>query len=157
LLLPLMVVAGAMGGMLWAAIPALLRTRFNANEILVSLMLVYISQLGVSWLVHGPWRDPEGFNFPQTKMFDDGALLPMLVEGTRLNAAFLFALVALLACYVFMSRSFIGFQMQVSGEAEAASRYAGFSTRRMIWIGMLAGGGMSASRAWARWPDRWAS
>ena len=143
LLLPLMVVAGALGGMLWAAIPALLRTRFNANEILVSLMLVYIAQLGVSWLVHGPWRDPEGFNFPQTKMFDDAALLPLLVEGTRLNAAFLFALVALLGCYVFMSHSFLGFQMQVSGEAEAASRYAGFSTRRMIWIGMLAGGGMS--------------
>ena len=86
-LLPAMVVAGAIGGALWAAIPALLRTRFNANEILVSLMLVYIAQLAVSWLVHGPWKDPEGFNFPQTRMFHDAALLPMLVEGTRLNAA----------------------------------------------------------------------
>lgn len=143
LLLPAMVVAGALGGALWAAIPALLRTRFNANEILVSLMLVYIAQLGVSWLVHGPWIDPDGFNFPQTRMFHDAALLPILVEGTRLNAAFLIALGALLACYVFMSRSFLGFQMQVAGEAEAASRYAGFSTRRMIWIGMLGGGGMA--------------
>jgi simple sugar transport system permease protein len=143
LLLPLMVLAGGLGGMAWAAIPALLRTRFNANEILTSLMLVYIAQLGVSWLVHGPWRDPEGFNFPQTRMFADSALLPVLVDGTRLNAAFGMALTALLVAYVFMSRSFIGFQMEVAGEAEAASRYAGFSTRRMIWIGLLTGGGMA--------------
>ena len=140
-LLPAMVAAGAIGGALWAAIPALLRTRFNANEILVSLMLVYIAQLAISWLVHGPWKDPEGFNFPQTRMFHDAAVLPLLVEGTRLNAAFGIAIGVLIAGYVFMNRSFLGYQMQVAGEAEAASRYAGFSARRMVWIGMLAGGG----------------
>ena len=143
LLLPMMVVAGALGGALWAAIPALLKTRFNANEILVSLMLVYIAQLVVSWLVHGPWKDPAGFNFPQTKMFADSALLPMLIEGTRLNAAFVIALGALLAGYVFMNRSFMGFQMQVAGQAEAAARYAGFSASRTIWTGLLAGGAMA--------------
>ncbi len=97
-------------------IPALLRTKFNANEILVSLMLVYIAQLGVSWLVHGPWKDPEGFNFPQTKMFHDAALLPILVEGTRLNVgvpgrARARSPRATCSC----NRSFIGFQMQVAG------------------------------------------
>jgi simple sugar transport system permease protein len=143
LLLPAMVVAGAIGGALWASIPAFLRTRFNANEILVSLMLVYIAQLGVSWLVHGPWKDPDGFNFPQTKMFHDAALLPILVEGTRLNAAFLVAIAVLLAGHVFMHRSFMGFEMRVAGEAEAAARYAGFSTKRTIWTGMLAGGAMA--------------
>ena len=143
LLLPLMIVAGAIGGALWASIAALLKTRFNANEILVSLMLVYIAQLTVSWLVHGPWKDPEGFNFPQTKMFHDAAILPILVEGTRLNAAFLVALGILLAGYVFMHRSFMGFQMQVAGQAEAAARYAGFSAKRTIWTGLLAGGAMA--------------
>jgi simple sugar transport system permease protein len=143
LLLPAMVVAGAIGGALWAAIPALLKTRFNANEILVSLMLVYIAQLVVSWLVHGPWKDPAGFNFPQTRMFGDSALLPILIEGTRLNAAFLIALGALLAGYVFMHRSFMGFQMQVAGQAEAAARYAGFSASRTVWTGLLAGGAMA--------------
>jgi general nucleoside transport system permease protein len=140
LLLPSMVVAGAVGGALWAAIPALLKTRFNANEILVSLMLVYIAQLIVSWLVHGPWKDPAGFNFPQTRMFSDSALLPMLIEGTRLNAAFAIALGALLAGHVFMNRSFMGFRMQVAGQAEGAARYAGFSASRTIWTGLLAGG-----------------
>jgi simple sugar transport system permease protein len=82
----LMVIAGAIGGMLWAAIPAFLKTRFNTNEILVSLMLVYVSQLLVSWLVHGPMMDPDGFNFPQSAMFADSALLPLLFDdGSRVN------------------------------------------------------------------------
>lgn len=142
-LLPAMIVAGALGGMLWAAIPAFLRTRFNANEILTSLMLVYIAELMVSWLVHGPWKDPDGFNFPQTRLFQAKALLPILVPGTRVNAALFIAIAALIAGWVFMNRSFMGYQMKVAGQAEHASRYAGFSAKRSVWLGMLAGGGMA--------------
>ena len=83
LLLPLMLVAGTLGGMAWAAIPALLRNRFHTNEILVSLMLVYVAKLLLSWLVNGPWRDPQGYNFPQSPMFHDAAILPLLVKGVR--------------------------------------------------------------------------
>jgi ABC-type uncharacterized transport system permease subunit len=139
----LMVIAGAIGGMLWAMIPAFLKTRFNTNEILVSLMLVYVAQLLVSWLVHGPMMDPDGFNFPQSRLFEESALLPILVEGTRLNLAFGLAVGALLVGYIFMYRSFAGFQMQVAGYAPNAARYAGFSAKRMIWIGLLSGGGMA--------------
>jgi simple sugar transport system permease protein len=142
-ILILMVIAGAIGGMLWAAIPAFLKIHFNTNEILVSLMLVYVAQLLVSWLVHGPMMDPDGFNFPQSRLFDDSALLPILWEGTRLNLAFGFALSALLVGYIFMFRSFAGFQMQVAGYAKDAARYAGFSAKRMIWIGLLSGGAMA--------------
>ena len=142
-ILVLMVIAGAIGGMLWAAIPALLKTRFNTNEILVSLMLVYVAQLLVSWLVHGPMMDPDGFNFPQSRLFEESALLPIMIEGTRLNLAFSFGIAALLIGYVFMYRSFAGFQMQVAGFAKNAARYAGFSARRMIWTGLLCGGGMA--------------
>ena len=140
LLLPAMIVAGALGGAAWAAIPALLRTRFNANEILVSLMLVYVAQLFVSWLVFGPWKDPDGFNFPQTKMFGDAALMPVLLEGTRLHLGFALAIAVLVAGYAFMNRSFAGFRMRVAGEAPDAARYAGFSAQRMIWVGLLLGG-----------------
>ena len=140
LLLPAMFVAGALGGMLWAAIPAWLRTRFNANEILTSLMLVYIAELVVSWLVHGPWKDPDGFNFPQTRLFQAKAIIPVLVEGTRVNAALLVAIGALVVGWIFMNRSFLGYQMKVSGQAERAGRYAGFSARRTVWLGMLVGG-----------------
>ncbi|HRP66060.1 MAG TPA: ABC transporter permease [Thauera sp.] len=140
LLLPAMIVAGAVGGAAWAGIPALLRTRFNANEILVSLMLVYVAQLFVSWLVFGPWKDPDGFNFPQTKMFGDAALMPVLLDGTRLHMGFALALAVLVAGYAFMNRSYAGFRMRVAGEAPDAARYAGFSAHRMIWTGLLLGG-----------------
>ncbi|MDE2394786.1 MAG: ABC transporter permease [Burkholderiales bacterium] len=141
--LPAMLAAGVLGGAFWAAIPALLRTRFRTNEILVSLMLVYVAQFIASWLVYGPWKDPQGFNFPQTKMFPDGALLPPLFDGMRLTAAFGLALAALLAAWVFMQRSFGGFQMQVAGQADAAARYAGFSSRATIWTGLLTGGALA--------------
>jgi ABC-type uncharacterized transport system permease subunit len=139
--LPLMIVAGALGGMAWAAIPALLRTRFNANEILTSLMLVYVATLTLSYLVHGPWRDPEGFNFPQSRMFDDALLLPNLLPETRLHWGFPLALAAIAAGWVFMTRSLVGFQMRVAGLAPSAANYAGISAQRTVWLGMLIGGG----------------
>ena len=139
-LLPLMLLSGAAGGMACAAIPAWLRTRFNANEILTSLMLVYVAKLALSWLVHGPWRDPEGFNFPQSKMFADVALLPNLLPDTRLNLGFVLALVVVAIAWIFMRRSLVGFQMRVAGLAPAAATYAGISTPRTVWLGMLIGG-----------------
>src|SRR5574337_638074 len=141
--LPAMVVAGALGGALWAAIPAWLRTRFRTNEILVSLMLVYVAQLLASWLIYGPWKDPGGYNFPQTRTFGESTLLPILIEGTRLHAGFVLALVVLIGGYLFLQRSFQGFQMQVGGQAPDAARYAGFSAARAIWGGLLAGGALS--------------
>jgi len=139
-ILPAMIVAGALGGMAWAAIPAWLRTRFNANEILVSLMLVYVAGLLLSLLVHGAWRDPEGFNFPQSKMFADVALLANLLPETRLHVGFLIALAVVAAGWVFMSKSLAGFQMRVAGLAPAAANYAGISASRTVWSGMLIGG-----------------
>jgi len=138
-----MVIAGALGGMAWAAIPAFLRNRFNASEILVSLMLTYVASLVLSYLVHGPWRDPQGYNFPQSKMFDDTALFPILIETTRLNASLLIALAAAALGWIFINRSFVGYQMRVSGLADAAARYAGFSAKATVWIGLLAGGAMA--------------
>jgi len=140
LLLPAMIVAGALGGMAWASIPAWLRTRFHANEILVSLMLVYVATHLLSWLVHGPWRDPEGFNFPQSKLFQDAALLPALFEGLRINAGLWVSFGMVAAGYVFMQKSFAGFQMRVAGLAPAAANYAGISAARTVWMSMLAGG-----------------
>ncbi|MEP6998560.1 MAG: ABC transporter permease, partial [Betaproteobacteria bacterium] len=139
-LLPLMIIAGAAGGIAWAAIPAWLRTRCNANEILTSLMLVYIATLTLSYLVQGPWRDPEGFNFPQSRLFADDALLPLLLSGTRLNVGFLLAMAAIAASWVFTDRTLGGFRMRVAGLAPRAARYAGISATRTVWIGMLVGG-----------------
>jgi len=138
--LPLMIVAGMAGGMLWAAIPAVLRTRCNANEILVSLMLVYVASLILSLLVHDAWRDPEGFNFPQSRMFSDSALLPNLLAETRLNVGLFLALAAVALGWLFMRKSLAGYQMRVAGLAPAAANYAGISANRTVWLAMLIGG-----------------
>jgi general nucleoside transport system permease protein len=136
-----MVVAGAAGGMAWAAIPAWLRTRFNASEILVTLMLTYVGSLLLSYLVHGPMRDPQGHNFPQSILFAEGALFPNILEGTRLNASVVLALIATAVAWLFVAKSFAGYQMLVGGLAPLAARYAGFSERRTVWLALLIGGG----------------
>jgi ABC-type uncharacterized transport system permease subunit len=138
--LVLMLLAGAMAGGAWAAIAAWLKTRYNASEILVSLMLVYVAELLVSWLVFGPMRDPMGFNFPQTAMFAPQSLLPILVPGTRLNLVLVLTLGVLLATYVLMFKTHLGFQMRVVGQSVKAAQYAGIRARTMIWLGLLAGG-----------------
>lgn len=142
-LLPLMLLAGALGGMAWAAIPAWLRTRFHTSEILVSLMLVYVAYLLLSYLVHGPLRDPAGFNFPQSKSFQEAAMLPLLVDGLRTNAAFLLALLAVLGAWFFCRYTFAAYRMQVSGLAPAAALFAGFSERRNVWLALLSSGALS--------------
>jgi general nucleoside transport system permease protein len=135
--------AGAIGGALWAGIVALLRDQFNANEILVSLMLVYVANLLLSYLVFGPWKDPQGFNFPQTVTFDDGTLLPRMFKGFRLHWGFVIALLAAAAMAVFLFRSFKGYQLQVGGLAPAAARYAGFSSRSALWTVLLTSGALA--------------
>jgi len=141
LALPIILLAGIAGGVAWAAIPAVLRTRFNTSEILVSLMLVYIAQLLLAYLLHGAWRDPEGFNFPQSKAFDDRVILPLLFDGQRATIAFPIMLGLAAVSWVFSSRMFAGYRMLVAGEAPAAAAYAGFSDRGNVWMALLIGGG----------------
>jgi ABC-type uncharacterized transport system permease subunit len=136
----LMVLGGIVGGMAWAAITALLRDKFLASEILVSLMLTYVAQLLLSYLVHGALRDPNGFNFPQSKLFSDQILLPILFEKTRLHLGFVFALLALLAAYLYLFKSFAGFKQQVGGMSPMAARFAGFSSRTALWWALLISG-----------------
>ncbi len=140
---PLVFAAGMLGGMLWAAIVALLRDRFNANEILVSLMLVYVAQQMVNALVFGPWKDPQGFNMPQSAMFHASLHLPPLLERTRLHLGFVLALLLAVAALLFLFRTFRGFQLQVGGLAPAAARYAGFSARGALWISLLLSGALA--------------
>jgi ABC-type uncharacterized transport system permease subunit len=137
------IVGGVLGGMLWAAIVAFLRDRFNANEILVSLMLVYVADQLLGYLVYGPWKDPAGYNFPQTITFLKSTQIPKLFTGFRVNIGLLIALLAVGAFWVLLFRTYAGFQLQVGGLAPAAARYAGFSSRRALWTALLLSGGMA--------------
>jgi ABC-type uncharacterized transport system permease subunit len=135
--------ASMIGGALWASITAWLRDRFNANEILVSLMLVYVAQQLISWLVQGPWRDPNGYGFPQTELFAGAARIPILFEGSRLHVGAMLALGLAAAIWWLLARSVIGFQLKVVGLAPRAAHYAGFSSRRSLWIVLLLSGALA--------------
>jgi len=142
-IVPLMLIAGVAGGMVWAGIPALLRTRFNAHEILTTLMLSYVAIQLLGWLVHGPWQDPQGFNFPQTRQFEADALLPVLIPNTRLTPAAGLALLAVPLASVLLGRTLAGFRIRVVGLAPGAARYAGFSERGTVWFTLLLSGGLA--------------
>jgi simple sugar transport system permease protein len=140
-IIPAILLAGVLGGMAWGGITALLRVRFNANEILVSLMLVYVAEMVLSYLVFGPWKDPNGYNFPQTKTFEAVTQIPRLMSGSRVNIGILLAALGVLALWLFLFRTYAGFKQEVSGLAPAAARYAGFSSRRALWLALLVSGG----------------
>ena len=142
IVLPILL-AGVLGGMFWAGITAWLRDRFNANEILVSLMLVYVTVMLLSFIVSGPWKDPQCYNFPQSRTFDAATRIPRLFAGSRVSIGIFIALAGVACVWVFLFRTRAGFAQQVGGLAPAAARYAGFSSRRALWAALLVSGGMA--------------
>lgn len=139
-IIPVILLAGMLGGMVWAGIVAWLRDRFNANEILVSLMLVYVATLVLGYLVYGPWKDPMGYNFPQTKSFEKVTQIPKLVQGMRMNIGVLIALAGAAMLWVYLFRTRAGLAQQVGGLAPSAARYAGFSSRKALWTALMISG-----------------
>ena len=146
-ILPAMCLAGIAGGMAWAALPALLRTRLGVSEVLTSLMLTYVAIQLLYFLVRGPWRDPDGFNFPQTRMFTADQALPAVADGSLLHLgipiAVVVALVVAVLVWLLLDRTVLGLQVRVVGLAPAAARHGGFSEARTIWLALLAGGGLA--------------
>jgi simple sugar transport system permease protein len=141
-----MLFLGALGGALYALIPAFCRVKFGASEILTSLMLVYVADLLLDYLVRGPWRDPKGFNFPTTAEFDPVATMPILFEGTRVHLGAIFALIAVALAWLVLKRTIQGFEIRVVGAAPRAARFAGFRTDRLV-IGTFAVSGALAGLA----------
>lgn len=142
-ILPLMVIAGVLGGAAYAAIPALLRTRLKVNEILTSLMLTYASVQLIYYLVRAPWKDPMGMGFPQTRRFAAEALLPNIIPGTIVHLGVPIAIAVALIAWFIMSRSVFGYQMRVVGAAPHAARYGGFSENKTIWLAFLVSGALA--------------
>ena len=142
-LLPLMMLAASMAGGLWGLIPAMLKIRMRANEIIVTLMFNYIAILILDYLVYGPWKDPTSFGFPMTREFSPGAVVGV-IAGTRLNWGILICVAAGLASWIFLRFTRLGFELQTGGENPRAARYAGLSYSRLVVLvmvlsGMLAG------------------
>jgi simple sugar transport system permease protein len=142
-ILPLMVIAGILGGAAYAAIPAFFRTKLNVNEILTSLMLTYASVQLIYYLVRAPWKDPMGMGFPQTRIFSAAARLPNIIPGTIIHLGVPIAIIVALVAWFIMSRSVFGYQMRVVGAAPRAARYGGFSENRTIWLALLVSGALA--------------
>ncbi len=141
-----MISAGMLGGLAWGMIPALLKTRFNTNEILVSLMLTYVAVLLIDWTVRGPWRDPMSFGFPLTPMYADAALiarveLPGVGRLGQLHWGVAGALALVLVAWFVLTKTLLGFQVKVMGDAPKAGRFAGFSPALVTVIVMAISGG----------------
>lgn len=137
LILPLILLTGTAAGLLWAAIAAFLRNRYHVNEILITIMLNYIALNLLLYGVHGPLMVPDGFNFPQSAQISASASLPLLLKGTHLHLGLLFALLAVVAVWIVLSRLFIGFQLRVFGLDRSAAGYAGFSEKKLVYVSFL--------------------
>lgn len=142
-ILPLMAIAGMLGGMAYASIPAFLKTRLNVNEILTSLMLTYASVQLIYYLIRGPWKDPMGIGFPQSRLFSEAARLPNIIPGTIVHLGVPIAVIVALIAWFVMSKTVFGYRMRVVGAAPHAARYGGFSENKTIWLAMLVSGGLA--------------
>jgi general nucleoside transport system permease protein len=141
--MPAMLVLGAVGGALYALIPAICKVKFGASEILTSLMLVYVADLFLDYLVRGPWRDPKGYNFPTTPDFDPVATVPIVIEGSRLHAGALIALVVVAAAMLLLGRTIKGFEIRVVGAAPRAARFAGFNADQLVILTFAVSGALA--------------
>ncbi len=139
-ILPLMLISGVLGGMVWALIPAILKNRFGTNEILTSLMLVYIAGHFLDWIVRGPFRNPEGFNFPGSISFSQWQVLPEVLSSGRMHYGMIFAIIGVIVVWFLLSKTMKGFEILVIGQAPRAGRFAGFSPQKTTLFVFLVSG-----------------
>ncbi len=139
-LLPTMILFGALGGAFWATIPAILKTKFNTNEILTSLMLTYVALFILDYFVVGPWKDPAGYGLPKSMPFPDAGRLPVLIDGLRVHIGVYFALIICLITYIIYNKTLFGFKLKVTGLSSKASQYAGFKYKNLIFYTFIISG-----------------
>lgn len=142
---PLMVLAGALGGFLWAMIPALLRVKFNTNEILVSLLLVYVAEFMLASAALGYLRNPDGAGFPGSRNLKDypAAYNPELIAGTGMHWGVVAAFIAVIFVYILFAKHILGYQVRLAGQAPKAARFGGVNPGRLILFCMGASGIMA--------------
>ena len=145
LIFPVMIVAGALGGFLWAMIPAILKTRFRTNEILVSLLLVYVAQNILSSMALGAMKNPEGGGFPGSRNLSQIPAMANkeLIAGTGMHWGVVVAFIAVIAAYILLQRHMLGFQIKLAGQAPRAARFAGVDPTRLVVLCMGISGALA--------------
>ena len=142
---PLMVLAGAFGGILWAMIPGILKVKFGTNEILVSLMLVYVAEQLLASMALGAMRNPEGMGFPGSRnlsQYPSAANLE-IITGSGMHWGVVAAFIAVIFAYITLSRHIFGFQVRLSGQSPRAAAFAGVNPKALILICLGISGGLA--------------
>lgn len=142
-LIPLILLAGFLGGGLWGVIPGVLKARYSVNEIVMTVMLSEIAIQLVSWLVRGPMLDPESHGLPQSAQLLEAARFPLLMRGTRLHAGLLIAILCVFIIYIILTRTTFGFRVRAVGLNAKSAQYAGMSIVTSITLAMLISGGLA--------------
>lgn len=145
--LPLSLLASVVGGALWSGIAGVLKARFNANEVITTSMLNFIAVYLLSYIVNGPLKDPEGFNFPQSSLIAEAFQLPRFLAGSRLNIAFLVALVLVVVALLFW-RSTLGFRTEIVGASRRVATHVGLNVNRTVILVALITGGVAGIAGW---------
>jgi len=142
---PLMVMGGALGGWAWAMIPAVLKVKFGTNEILVSLMLVYVAEQLLASMSLGLLKNPQGFGFPGSRNLQQypSAHNAELIAGSGMHWGVVAALIAVIFAYVLLTRHILGFHIRLTGEAPRAARFAGVNPARLVLICLGLAGAMA--------------
>lgn len=128
-LLPIMLVAGVVGGGLWAFIPAYFKAKFKTNETIFTLLMNYIAIKWVTYLQYGPWKDPNGYGFPKIPRFSQNAVLPK-IEGIHIGA--IIAILLVVAVYYYIHHTKHGYEIGVIGESENTAVFAGMKVDKVI-------------------------
>jgi simple sugar transport system permease protein len=142
IVLPLMILFGALAGMFWASIPGFLKAKFDLNEIISTLLLNYVAIYWVEYLVYGPMKGKEVYNFPYSDLFNDYAILPRFF-GTRFHAGIIFAFILAILIYILITKTSFGFSIKIIGANPRAGEYSGISRERIILFSMMLGGAMA--------------
>lgn len=147
IVLPLSFLAAFFGGALWGGLAGYLRAKFNANEVITTLMLNYIAGYLLSWLIRYPMMDPDGHGFPQTPLLAQQYHLPVILSGTRLHMGIIVALIIVLLGYLFW-RSSLGFRIELVGENKEAAKYCGIDVSKTIILTMVISAGLCGVAGW---------
>ena len=141
--LPMILCFGILGGLCWASIPAVLKIYFDTNEILTTIMLNYVALNLLLFAVHGPLKDPDGYNFPESALFSDHVLLPILFDALRMHIGFFIGILLIILLWIVVNKTLVGFQINALGKDEKASRFAGFNKKALTWLVFLMSGGLA--------------
>jgi len=141
-MIPLMIIAGFLGGALWGAIAGALKAFFDTNEIITTLMMNYVAIYFLEFLVYGPWKDPTGYKFPMTAMLSPSSHFQQF-GNTRIHLGIVIALVLMTLFHIILTRTRWGYEIRVAGENREAARYAGINITRNIILVMIISGGIA--------------